>query len=154
MVSRWKAAADSTMAHLASHPESRPALTFLSRYNGTNLYHDSAHLACFDGGNFLLGGLVLNEQKYVDFGLELVASCGELSSNLLHGVGPENFGWDAARVPMSQYDFYGRAGFYVTDGSYHLRPEIIESFYYAYRATGDRRYQDVCTSSSSVGYAC
>ena len=35
----------------------------------------SGHLACFDGGNFILGGLVLDEQKYIDFGLQLVEGC-------------------------------------------------------------------------------
>ena len=32
--------------------------------------------------------------------------------------------------------FYNANGFYITDPDYDLRPEVIESFYYAYRITG------------------
>jgi mannosyl-oligosaccharide alpha-1,2-mannosidase len=52
-------------------------------------------------------------------------------------------------VPENQTEFYERAGFYITSGYYILRPEVLESFYYAYRATGDRKYQDVRLSSPS-----
>lgn len=40
---RWILAADSSIAHLATHPSSRPDLTFLSIYNGKNLIHLSQH---------------------------------------------------------------------------------------------------------------
>jgi mannosyl-oligosaccharide alpha-1,2-mannosidase len=40
---RWILAANSTMKHLASHPSSRPDLTFLSRYRGPNLTYLSGH---------------------------------------------------------------------------------------------------------------
>jgi len=139
---RWIAAADSTIAHLASHPTSRPDLTFLAAFQGQSLDLSSGHLACFDGGNFILGGLVLNEPKYVTFGLQLVDSCEDTYNQTLTGIGPEGFGWDASRVPTSQKAFYQRAGFYITDADYYLRPEVIESFYYAYRATGKKIYQD------------
>ncbi|GAB7324240.1 hypothetical protein MBLNU13_g07593t1 [Cladosporium sp. NU13] len=139
---RWVLAADSTIEHLASHPSSRPDLTYLAAFNHTSLILTSGHLACFDGGNFILGGLVLEEQKYIDFGLELVASCENTYNQTLTGIGPDGFGWDASKVPENQTEFYERAGFYITSGYYVLRPEVLESFYYAYRATGDRKYQD------------
>lgn len=140
---RWVAAADSTIQYLASHPAPRPDLTFLAQYNGKTLSSVSGHLACFDGGNFILGGLVLNEQKYIDFGLQLVNSCEDTYNQTLTGIGPEGFGWNSSTVPTAQKDFYQRAGFYITSGAYILRPEVIESFYYAYRATGRKLYQDV-----------
>jgi mannosyl-oligosaccharide alpha-1,2-mannosidase len=145
---RWILAADSTIAHLASHPSSRPDLTYLASYNNRSLNLESGHLACFDGGNFILGGLVLDEQKYIDFGLELVASCENTYNQTLTGIGPESFGWDANKVPSNQKEFYERAGFYITSTNYILRPEVLESFYYAYRATGDRKYQDVSSSTT------
>lgn len=119
------------MAHLASHPPSRPDLTFLAMYDerGT-LLQGSSHLACFNGGNFILGGLVLKEQKYVDFGLQLVASCENTYNQTLTGIGPETFAWDPSSVPAEQEKFYERAGFYITNGFYTLRPEVIEGFYY------------------------
>ncbi|EPQ65788.1 hypothetical protein BGT96224_1289B [Blumeria graminis f. sp. tritici 96224] len=40
---RWVLAADSSIAHLASHPSSRPDLTFMADYMGTNLIFESQH---------------------------------------------------------------------------------------------------------------
>jgi mannosyl-oligosaccharide alpha-1,2-mannosidase len=42
----------------------------------------------------------------------------------------------------SQAAFYAKSGFFITDSVYDLRPEVIESYYYAYRVTGDTKYQD------------
>lgn len=149
---RWILAADSTIAYLASHPSTRPDLTFVAEYNGTELIFQSEHLACFDGGNFLLGGLVLNEQKYIDFGLAIVNGCEDTYAQDLTGIGPEVFNWvtnttalnDTVNLqpPADQLAFYERAGFYITDSVYILRPEVLESFYYAYKVTGDQKYRE------------
>lgn len=40
---RWITAADSTIEYLASHPSSRPDLTFVAMYNGTELLYVSEH---------------------------------------------------------------------------------------------------------------
>jgi mannosyl-oligosaccharide alpha-1,2-mannosidase len=68
---RWILAADSTIKYLASSPEEHPDITFLGQYNGTSgvFVPESGHMECFAGGNFLLGGMALNETKYADFGL-------------------------------------------------------------------------------------
>ncbi|CAM1506517.1 Fc.00g061580.m01.CDS01 [Cosmosporella sp. VM-42] len=149
---RWIEAADSTMKHLASHPSSREDLTFLMGYSGTTTHPASGHLACFDGGNFILGGIALGKHKYTDFGLELVESCYQAYAQTPSGVGPEGFHWvdsatpnDTSRNPLppsNQADFYAKSGFWASSGAYILRPETIESIYYAYRATGDSKYQD------------
>jgi mannosyl-oligosaccharide alpha-1,2-mannosidase len=139
---RWVKAADSTMTYLASHPLTRPDLTFAAAYNGTELILSSEHLACFDGGNFILGGQVLGTQKYVDFGLQLVDGCHATYAATATRIGPEVFAWDPASVPASQESFFAKNGFYITSPGYQLRPEVIESYYYAYRATGDVKYQD------------
>ncbi|KAL3420637.1 glycosyl hydrolase family 47 [Phlyctema vagabunda] len=149
---RWILAADSSIAQLASNPSTRPDLTFLAMYNGTQLIYESEHLACFDGGNFIFGGLILHEQKYIDFGLELVNGCHDTYTSTLTGIGPEVFNWvtntTAAndtvnpQPPANQTAFYEKAGFYITNSNYVLRPEVIESFYYAYRATGDQVYRE------------
>jgi len=149
---RWIKAADSSILHLASHPSSRPDLTFLSIFNGKTRIFRSQHLACFDGGNFILGGLVLKEQKYIDFGLALVNGCHDTYVSELTGIGPESFEWietstpkddpNNPQPPADQAAFYAKAGLWNTNGNYILRPEVIESFYYAYRATGDQTYRD------------
>lgn len=109
-------------------------------------------MACFDGGNFILGGLTLNEPRYVDFGLQLTAACHDTYEHTATGIGPEVFQWQDNKQPLNasnnpgppadQADFYKEAGFWITDSVYVLRPEVLESFYYAYRATGDPKYQE------------
>lgn len=206
-------------------------------------------MACFDGGNFIYGGMVLGEQKYIDFGLKLTAGCRATYTGTATKIGPEIFSWlpaecagvplgnlpppatrttlqrrklNAAQqspyprtvgddgwsdpvelpsgewsspspapeapespcadnkgcpnkvdrisndgpippvtvtvtegaaptstvnpiclsVPMNQTAFYQQNGFFITNGYYDLRPEVIESYYYAYRITGDTKYQE------------
>jgi mannosyl-oligosaccharide alpha-1,2-mannosidase len=139
---RWILAVDSTIEHLTSHPAPRPDLTFVAQYDNQNIKLVSEHLACFDGGNFILGGQVLDKQEYIDYGLELVNGCHETYIATATGIGPEVFGWDSASVPADQTAFFNRTGFYITNAGYQLRPEVMESFYYAYRATGDTKYQE------------
>jgi len=109
-------------------------------------------VACFDGGNFILGGLTLNKPEYVDFGLTLTAGCRDTYTQPVTGIGPEAFRWQDDKLskdapnngapPAAQKDFYTKAGFWFESSAYILRPEVIESYYYAYRATGDSKYQD------------
>ncbi|RFU80264.1 glycosyl hydrolase family 47 [Trichoderma arundinaceum] len=146
---RWVLAADSTIAHLASHPTTRKDLTFLSQYSGKTTSPQSGHLASFAGGNFILGGILLGEQKYIDFGLKLTDSYYATYSQTASGIGPEGFQWvDSAnpsgtQPPSSQSAFYSKSGYWVTAPYYILRPETLESLYYAYRITGDAKYQDL-----------
>lgn len=139
---RWILAADSTIEYLTSYPAPRPDLTFVATYNGKKLALESEHLACFDGGNFILGGQVLEQQKYIDYGLKLVDGCHATYTETTTQIGPESFSWDPSSVPANQSSFYNTTGFYITNANYILRPEVIESYYYAYRATSDPKYQD------------
>ncbi|KAL1873107.1 hypothetical protein VTK73DRAFT_1112 [Phialemonium thermophilum] len=149
---RWLTAVNSTIEHLASTSSGKEGLTFLAMFSNTTLRYVSQHLACFDGGNIILGGLLLNDKRYVDFGLDLVYSCHETYTATATGIGPEVFAWQDRDAPSNaannppppsdQADFYERAGFWITSGAYVLRPEVIESYYYAYRATGDPKYQE------------
>jgi mannosyl-oligosaccharide alpha-1,2-mannosidase len=142
LLDHWIVAADSTISYLTSHPSSRPDLTFVAAFNGTELQLVSEHLACFDGGSFILGGQILNSQKYLQYGLDLVDGCHETYAATTTHIGPEVFSWDPSSVPENQTEFFAQNGFYITSPGYQLRPEVIESYYYAYRATGDRKYQD------------
>lgn len=147
---RWVAAAESTIKHLASHPEPRPDLTFLASYNNGNLGLSSQHLTCFDGGSFLLGGTVLGRDDFIKFGLDLVNGCHTTYNETLTGIGPESFSWNPNNVPDNQKELYERAGFYISSSVYILRPEVIESFYYAWRVTGDEKVRlDVALSDKT-----
>ena len=130
---RWIAAADSTIKYLTSHPVSRPDLTFLASFDNHTFVNSSQHLTCFDGGNFILGGEVLKQQKYVDFGLALVNGCHDTYANTATTIGPESFSWNTSTIDPAQQALYEKAGFYITDSVYVLRPEVLESFYYAFR---------------------
>jgi mannosidase alpha-like ER degradation enhancer 2 len=46
--------------------------------------------------------------------------------------------WNVAGIEPEAYDFKARR---ITDPAYPLRPEIIESTWYLYRATGDPAYR-------------
>lgn len=155
---RWVLAAQSTIKHLQSHPQSRPDLTWLSSYNNGQYDLSSQHLTCFDGGSFLLGGTVLGRQDFIDFGLQLVNGCEDAYNQTLTGIGPESWAWNPNSVSSDQKQFYERAGYYITSGVYDLRPEVIESMYYAYRITGKQIVSNLayCRYSqlTNVGSVC
>jgi mannosyl-oligosaccharide alpha-1,2-mannosidase len=78
------------------------------------------------------------------------------------GIGPETIQWIPAecnstststtksalldwKLPPNQSPsnpFYQENGFWIVDGTYNLRPEVLESYYYAYRITHDPIYQE------------
>ena len=103
----------------------------------------------------ILGGLLLQNQTFIDFGLKLSSSYYETYHQTHAGIAPELFRWldngfnplvkpTANRSPPQKWmAFYERSGFYATNPEYILRPETIESLYYAYRATGERKLQDM-----------
>lgn len=142
MLERWHLAANSTITYLASHPDPRPDLTFLTLYSGREVDATSSHLAGFAGGNFILGGLKLDSQRLIDFGLQLTGSWRETYTATATRIGPEKFTWNASLVTPSQLSFFNQHGFVITNSEYILRPEVIESYYHAYRATLDPKYQD------------
>jgi mannosyl-oligosaccharide alpha-1,2-mannosidase len=97
-----------------------------------------------------LGGLTLDEPRYVAFGLDLVNGCHQTYAATASGLGPETFAWVSGNMskynfppPRDQVAFYQKNGFYFNGHmSWRLRPEVVESMYYAYRATGDTKYQE------------
>jgi mannosyl-oligosaccharide alpha-1,2-mannosidase len=88
----------------------------------------------------------------VQFGIALVDACYDTYSKTATGIGPEIFQWQDNKQPLTasnnpgppanQSDFYDKAGFWIPNGAYVLRPEVLESIYYAYRATGNTKYQE------------
>lgn len=143
----WVLAADSTIKYLNSHPSSRPDITYIAAYVGTSLRYVFSHLGCFSGGNFILGGLVLDNPEYLSFGLAVTEGCHNTYISTATGIGPEIFRWTVSNssntsVPIQDLGFYNEHGFYITVSDYALRPEVIESYYYAWRATGDVKWQD------------
>ncbi|KAJ1311404.1 hypothetical protein OPQ81_009894 [Rhizoctonia solani] len=152
---QWLTAVDSSMVHLAQEAVDTDVkgLLYLGEwYNGT-FRHLGSHLACFHGGNWIMGGRLTDNDTIVDYGLRLTDTCWNTYERTATGLGPEVFGFigpdgdRAGRVKPSSNDlaFYKENGFYSYNDSwwayYDLRPEVIESNFYAWRATGDIKYQ-------------
>ncbi|EEA26373.1 glycosyl hydrolase 47-like protein [Talaromyces marneffei ATCC 18224] len=138
----WLAAAKSTLENLLSHPSPKPELTFVNIWDNGTMIPTSQHLTGFIGGNFLLAGSVLGRNDLIEAGLAFTDSWHATYNSTATMIGPEVFAWDETGVPAQQATFYKEAGFYITAADYVLRPEVLESYYYAYRITGETKYQD------------
>ncbi|KAK0199195.1 seven-hairpin glycosidase [Desarmillaria ectypa] len=117
--------------------------------------HVGSHLECFHGGNWLFGGKLLNNQTIVDIALQLVDACWNTYASTATGIGPETFAYisrdgnftGGSTVSADQLSFYQQHGFYITGSDYILRPEVLESNFYAWRVTGDTKYLDRAASA-------
>ncbi|CAI6321218.1 unnamed protein product [Periconia digitata] len=106
------------------------------------------HLACFTGGMFALGGRLVENDTYIEYGRKVTDACVWAYKNAPNGIMPESFTMTAcpSRDACPYNDTIGQQhpGFAeVSDPHYHLRPEAIESVFYMYRITGDSAYQDI-----------
>ncbi|KAG5652802.1 hypothetical protein H0H81_003632 [Sphagnurus paluster] len=69
----------------------------------------------------------------------------------LTGIGPEAFAYvpknSAGAAPADQTLFNAQHGFYITSPYYILRPEVLESNFYAWRVTGNIKYFERAVSA-------
>ncbi|KAG9101559.1 maturation of Asn-linked oligosaccharides protein [Ceratobasidium sp. UAMH 11750] len=151
----WLTAVDSSIIHLMSEAVETDVkgLLYLGDHHNGTLRHIGSHLGCFYGGNWIMGGRMTDNDTIVEYGLRLTDTCWNTYERTATGLGPEIFGYigpdggKAGRVEPSSADlaFYKANGFYSYDDTewayYDLRPEVIESNFYAWRATGDIKYQ-------------
>ncbi|EJD51253.1 seven-hairpin glycosidase [Auricularia subglabra TFB-10046 SS5] len=149
-VNTWKTAIDSTLKHLIK-TTTVGGHTFTAELDDQGrTRHIGSHLGCFSGGNFILGGKLLGNDTIVKMGLKLVDSC-LATYNTSTGIGPEVFAYAAAdgnytggTPTAADLEYYNEHGWYVYNNNayYDLRPEVMESNFYAWRATGDKKYYD------------
>ncbi|KAK5686569.1 hypothetical protein LTS10_002689 [Elasticomyces elasticus] len=144
---RWKLAADSTIRYIASHPFGHPEWTLLPYWKGENVYNAMDSLSWFAGGNFILGGMVTDNQTLVDFGVSIADTAGALYQMTVTGLGGESLVWVddcstdfLANFQLEQCNASNAVQW--TDVEYKLRPEVIEGWYHAYRATKDPKYRE------------
>ncbi|KAM5533998.1 hypothetical protein V8D89_012318 [Ganoderma adspersum] len=116
--------------------------------------HIGSHLACFMAGNWIMGGRLLNNQTIVDIALQLNEGCWNTYASTLTGIGPEAFGYFSSdgnytgSTPSSDdLAFYNQHGFFITTSYYYMRPEVLESNFYAWRLTGDVKYYQRAVSA-------
>ncbi|EME40718.1 glycoside hydrolase family 47 protein [Dothistroma septosporum NZE10] len=147
---RWQAAADSTIKHLLSSPNSRPDLTMAGTFAGRVVQNSSEQLACFIGGNFLLGSTIYGRDDYLDAGLKFCEFCANGYRYTASGIGPVLYSWNETILAGANYsnqtNQYERAGWFIDENLAFgggQTPEAVESWYYAYQTTGDQYWRDV-----------
>ncbi|THY76063.1 glycoside hydrolase family 47 protein [Aureobasidium pullulans] len=86
-------------------------------------------------------GLHPSSRRDLTFLSSWVGDCFETYNATVTGIGPEGWTWTEDDF-LDETNFYKRYGFDITRPAYNLRPEVLESLYYAYRATGDSKYQE------------
>ncbi|CAE6414848.1 unnamed protein product [Rhizoctonia solani] len=148
---RWLTAVDSSIRYLAQTAVNTtiPDLLYLGDYTGGRVRHISSHLACFHGGNWIMGGRLTGNETIVQYGLRLTDACWNTYEKTGTGIGPEVFAYmgpdgsyTGTAPSTGDLEFYRNNGFYVYNdyAYYDLRPEVLESNFYAWRATGDIKY--------------
>lgn len=149
---RFVQAADSTIMHLASSPETRPDLIFLSEFSGQKLLNHSRPNTCAAAGTFLLASDTLLRQDYADFGLRLAEWCANGYRQMATGIGPQSYTWNTTvledRLNRSQRTLFKKSGFFLDNRQAGVSvnaqtPDAIESWYYAYRVTSKDYWKDV-----------
>lgn len=119
-------------------------LYFIGESIGGSFSPKMDHLVCFYPGNLALGASYLkNNPEYVEeakefmkLAEELTETCYQMYAQMETGLSPEITMFNT--VEGSTKDLY------VKDADRHnlLRPETVESLYYLYKITGNKKYQD------------
>ncbi|KAM5439196.1 putative mannosyl-oligosaccharide 1,2-alpha-mannosidase [Microsporum canis] len=143
--------------------------TLRARGKSISLEPESQHLTCFVGGMLAIGSKIFNRPDELAIGRKLVDGCIWAYKSMPTGVMPETYravtcmdehagcSWNIREWLNSDEDnqqpideLKQRAkekGIYpgfrlISDPTYHLRPEAIESVFILYRITGDTALQD------------
>lgn len=82
------------------------------------------HLACFIGGMFIMG------KKYTEEGLAMAETCAKM-----YTTNPSGIACDQVRV-------HKNGDLQCKNDIYLLRPEAVESIFYAWRETHDQKWRD------------
>jgi mannosyl-oligosaccharide alpha-1,2-mannosidase len=98
-------------------------------------------LSWFAGGNFILGGMVTNNKTLLNFGLSVADTAGAIYNMTATGLGPEFVEWEP-ECYSAEADCDPLKSIRLADTSYKSRPEVVETWYYAYRATRDPKYRE------------
>ncbi|CAO1623879.1 unnamed protein product [Sympodiomycopsis kandeliae] len=130
----------------------RNDLVYLADYSkkANGIIPRFSHLGCFAGGNWLLGAKLLKNDKVFNYGLGLTEACINTYTSSATGLGPGYFAFKTTdgstnRVNITDEKFYKEHGFnYYKDFKvYGFGPEVLESVFYAYRLTGDPKWQEL-----------
>lgn len=99
-------------------------------------------LAWFAGGSFILGGMVTNNSTLMDYGLSIADAAGAIYNSTTTGLGAEFVEWTTSCDTSDGQSCDPNDSLRIIDGLFRLRPEVLETWYYAYRATRDPKYRE------------
>lgn len=100
-------------------------------------------LSWFAGGNFILGGMVTGNQTLIDFGLSIANTAGAVYNMTATGLGGEFIWWtETCSADWVEDPCTPDNSFRLSTMEFNLRPEVLETWYYAYRATGNEKYRE------------
>ncbi|KAF8348776.1 glycoside hydrolase family 47 protein [Amanita rubescens] len=148
LIDTWATAVDSSIRTLMKTSTVGNHVYIADLDDKKDIVYIGSHLECFAGGNWILGGKMLNNDTIVKAGLQFVDACWNTYAGTQTGIGPEVFAYispdgnftGSGAPNQEQLDFYNKNGFYILTSDYVLRPEVLESNFYAWRATGDVKY--------------
>ncbi|KAM0747845.1 seven-hairpin glycosidase [Meredithblackwellia eburnea MCA 4105] len=154
----YKEAIDSAYEYLIRRVEVVPGrddLTIIGAKQWGQWSSRLEHLTCFAGGMLGLGAKLLNRRHDMETALNVTEACAWAYESSATGVGPESLTFYEPNDPSRYYtvdspDGQSKMrkprgnpmGVRHGDGKYIGRPETIESVFYMYRITGDRKWQD------------
>ncbi|KAI0158353.1 glycoside hydrolase family 47 protein [Xylariaceae sp. FL1272] len=156
----YRSAMDTVIKHILFRPRLPdkddilfPGTVYISSF-GPTLTAESEHLSCFIGGMFALGGKLFDIDEHVAYAERLTRGCVWAYGAFASGLMPETFDMmscdslDGCDWSETAWESEGQLnltkGFTgVSDPSYILRPEALESVFYMYRVTGNSTWQDM-----------
>ncbi|KAJ2161783.1 hypothetical protein GGF46_001205 [Coemansia sp. RSA 552] len=145
---RYELAADTVAEKLVGR--SKKGYMYLGRLSsdGSTLYREMEHLACFYPGVLALGSKALGRPQDLELAEELAYTCYQTYATSPTGLGPEVFyfpeytpRWKAPNAKRQGMPGREDMGITAVDKRYILRPETVESLFVLYRITGDDKYQ-------------
>uniref|UniRef100_A0A0R3RFS0 alpha-1,2-Mannosidase n=1 Tax=Elaeophora elaphi TaxID=1147741 RepID=A0A0R3RFS0_9BILA len=114
-------------------------LAYFIELKGKREVHKMDHLACFVVGLLALEALNENDVKKRNDTLklaeEIANTCHESYIRTATGIGPESFRFTNEVEVMAMRD---------SEKYYILRPEVIEGWFYLWRATRNNKYREWC----------
>ncbi|XP_048669231.1 endoplasmic reticulum mannosyl-oligosaccharide 1,2-alpha-mannosidase isoform X1 [Marmota marmota marmota] len=132
----YLAAIEGIKTHLVRHSEPNK-LTFIGELTHDRFSAKMDHLVCFLPGTLALGVHHGLPTDHMELARALMETCYQMNRQMETGLSPEI-------VHFNLYPPTDNLDVKVKPADRHnlLRPETVESLFYLYRTTGDRKYQD------------
>ncbi|KAH6711920.1 glycoside hydrolase [Leptodontidium sp. MPI-SDFR-AT-0119] len=151
----WKTAATSTLNNLIRPSETQNNLNFLVIFDDIEIKTTEYETSCHAAGNLIYGGTLLSQNNLITLGTKLLRTCHHIWKSMPTGLPPQDYQLSGALldyreagdlVPPDNFTFaremYNKKGFWSMFNGYALQKSTPESYYYAYRATGDEIWRD------------